>query len=463
MFAATALSLTACSTGSPTSTTATAPTATLSDAAINAYVYTYPLVSMEVTRRQFTNVPEPDPVHIATPMNWFASANHLLDAKFTAVVRPNVDTLYSSMFFDVSKQPLVIGVPDMGTRYHLFSIMDMWSNVDASIGPRTLGDVHGYQFALVGPTWHGTLPPGVLEYRLPTDAGWVLGRTQVNGPGDVPNVVAIQQRLSSVPLSAYGTHYTPPRNTDLHPDWPKGQVVADYIHRLTAQQYWDLYYSSLSHDEPRPGDQPLLARLKTFGWTPDHSLDLSRLSDADRTAWQDAWPIALSKIETGLNAAPVNGWHTIRTHIGDYGSDYTARAIIAHSLLGANLLQDAIYLASQLDAHNQPLRSDHTYVLHFPTDQIPPVHGFWSLTLYNEHGFFADNPINRYAVRGEQLAKNPDGSIDIYIQRANPGPTKESNWLPTPATGTFSLMLRTYWPDEKVIDDSWNPSAVTAS
>src|SRR5262249_5196239 len=158
----------------------------------------------------------------------------LPDAKFTAVVRPNVDTLYTSMLFDVSKEPLVVTVPPMGNRYHLFPILDMWTNVDASAGPRTIDDAgKGYQFAIVGPNWKGELPQGVHEYRLPTDSGWMVGRIQVDGPEDVPNVIAIQEKMTAAPLSSYGQPYTPPQNTEEHPDWPKDQAVAGYIHALS--------------------------------------------------------------------------------------------------------------------------------------------------------------------------------------------------------------------------------------
>ncbi|MFD7847101.1 DUF1214 domain-containing protein [Nocardia sp. NPDC059764] len=152
----------------------------------------------------------------------------------------------------------------------------------------------------------------------------------------------------------------------------------------------------------------------------------------------------------------VNGWQITRSGIGDYGTDYATRAIIAYAGLGANLPQDAIYPATAVDDKNTQLTSDRPYVLHFPADGIPPVKGFWSLTMYNDRGFFVDNPINRYAVRGEALTKNPDGSVDIHIQRENPGPAKESNWLSAPASGPFNVLLRTYWPDQAVIDGTWN-------
>lgn len=430
--------------------------------AVQAYLYTYPLVSVEVTRRQSTNCPAPDPSTGVAPMNQFGHLNFLPDAKFTGVVRPNVDTLYTSMFFDVSSEPLVVSVPDMGGRYHLFPLMDMWTNVDASPGPRTLGEQHGYQFAIVGPNFRGALPDGVHEYRLPTDAGWMIGRIQVNGPDDIPNVVAVQKQMTAAPFSAYGQPYTPPRNNDLHPDWPKDREVAKYIHDLTPQQYWDLYYSSLSHTQTRPGDQALLDRLARIGWSPDKKLDLGAdLPDAERTPWELAWTQALSQIEVDLGNKEVNGWKIARSDIGDYGTNYAARAVVAYGGLGANLPQDAIYPATRVDDKNTQLRAGRAYVLHFAADQVPPVDGFWSLTLYDERGFFVDNPIGRYAVRGEHLTRNPDGSIDVVIQHDSPEPERRSNWLPAPASGDFNLMLRLYRPDDVIVDGTWTPPAVT--
>lgn len=451
-----AVGVTACSKNS------TSESGVTEDAAVKAYVYSYSLASMEVTRRQSTNVPAPNGRGQA-PTNQFANMAFLPDASFTAVVRPNVDTLYSSMLFDVSREPLVISVPDMGDRYHLFPILDMWTNVQAVPGTRTLGPNHGYQFAITGPNWHGTLPDGVHQYKMPTDGGWIIGRIQVNGPEDIPAVTAIQQQLTAVPLSAYGTPYTPPENTDLHPDWPKGQEVGAYLHNLTPQQYWDLYYSSLSHNQTLPDDKDLLAQLSKAGWTPDKKLDLSQLSDSDRKTWEDAWPKALAKIEGQMDVKPINGWYTARTGMGSYGTNYDRRAMIAYAGLGANLPEDAIYPKTSVDADGAQLNSGRNHVLHFSADQIPPVHAFWSVTMYNDKGFFIANPINRFAVRGERMQKNPDGSLDVYIQSQNPGPEHEANWLPAPDSADFNLLLRLYWPDNKVIDGSWNPPAVKAA
>jgi hypothetical protein len=333
----------------------------------------------------------------------------------------------------------------------------MWTNVQASPGTRTLGVLPGYRFAITGPNWHGALPAGVREYKMPTDGGWIIGRIQVNGPDDLPAVAAIQQQLTATPLSGYDSAYTPPENIDLHPDWPQGQEVGAYIHDLTPQQYWALYYSSLSHNQPRPEDNDLLAELAEAGWAPDKKLDLAQLSDSDRKVWETAWPKALTTIEVDLGGKPVNGWNIARTGMGSYGTDYGRRALVAHGGLGANLPEDAIYPNTRVDDNGAMLNSDRNYLPHFGAGELPPVHAFWSLTMYNDKGFFIANPLNRYAVRGETLLKNPNGSVDVYIQRQNPGPERESNWLPEPNTGEFNLMLRLYWPDTNILDGNWNP------
>ncbi|WP_328412319.1 DUF1254 domain-containing protein [Nocardia sp. NBC_00403] len=433
----------------------------LDDAAVQAYIYTYPLVANEVTRREMTNLPRPNGMG-AAPMNQLANITGLPDASYTSIPRPNDDTVYSMMFFDVSTQPMVVNVPDMGGRYHLFPLLDAWTNVDASPGTRTLGEQHGYQFAITGPSWHGTLPAGVRQYSMPTDSGWMIGRIQVNGKDDMQNVLAIQHQLTAVPLSEYGKDYTQPVNTDIHPDWPSGQRVPTYIRNLTPQQYWDLYYDSLSHDQPRPEDKDLLAGLAKVGWSPEHKLDLSRLSDSDRARWSDAWTKALPQIEGNPTTQPVNGWRTQRSHVGDYGTAWLDRAVVACIGIGANLPQDAVYPITSVDSNGDPLTSDRRYILHFDKNAIPDVRAFWSLTLYNDKGFFVDNPLNRYSLRGGTLHTNPDGSIDIYLQRQAPGADRDANWLPTPSSGTFNLALRLYWPDTAIVDGTWNPPAITA-
>ena len=153
-------------------------------------------------------------------------------------------------------------------------------------------------------------------------------------------------------------------------------------------------------------------------------------------------------------------WLGVRYRDGIYGTGYLNRALVTAIGLGANRIEDACYPTSQKDVDGKDYLGSNKYVMHFPKGQLPPVGGFWSLTMYDENYFFVDNPINRYWISARQnLKSNPDGSVDLYIQKESPGADKEWNWLPAPA-GKFVLMLRLYWPNPKspsIIDRSWSP------
>ena len=157
---------------------------------------------------------------------------------------------------------------------------------------------------------------------------------------------------------------------------------------------------------------------------------------------------------------PVNGW-MYSTELGHYGTNYDLRALTTLVGLGANQPEDAIYSMTQVDATGQRLDGSHRYVLHFEKGGQPPVSAFWSLTMYTPELSFVANPLNRYQISPNQspVTTNPDGSLDIYVQRENPGTDKEKNWLPAPS-GRFALMLRMYWPGQAVIDGGWKPPAV---
>jgi hypothetical protein len=268
------------------------PSDQIGDVATSAYVYAYPLILMELTRRLGTNVADTRQFARA-PMNQFANVPAFPDATFTDITRPNADTLYSLMWFDVSKEPLLISVPDSGGRYYLLQMCDMWTDVFDSPGKRTTGTT-AQVLAIAGPNWQGQLPAEATLIYSPTAINWIT-----------------------------------------------------------------------------------------------------------------------------------------------------------------------VYPTAFADADGKPLNSDNRYALHFNKDQVPAVNAFWSLTMYNEKQLFAANPIDRYAIGDrDKLSFNPDGSLDLYIQRDSPGQEKESNWLPAPASGPFTMNMRLYWPKPEVLDGSWMPTGV---
>ncbi|WMX43942.1 DUF1214 domain-containing protein [Streptomyces roseicoloratus] len=231
----------------------------------------------------------------------------------------------------------------------------------------------------------------------------------------------------------------------------------DRVHALDGRAYFTLLNRMMADNPPAPADAPLLDRLAGLGIAPGASLD--GLS-ADKLAVLDTatrrGPQILHDLFARAESAKTGGW-AVHRGLGDYGTDYGKRALITRFGYGANLDADALYPHATTDAEGRPLDGAHTYVLHFEADRIPPVDGFWSLTMMNERQFFADNPLNRYAIGDRSgMRTNPDGSLDVHVRHESPGPDHESNWLPAPA-GSFNVFLRLYWPRRPALTGDWTP------
>lgn len=453
-----AVLLTACSSTNERATTATAVEQPPSDQAMKAlsaevFTYGYPLVLMDVTREVMT---------ARTPANTFVHKRNFPDAMFTDVVSPNADTLYSMAWLDLSKEPVVLSVPDTAGRYYLMPLMDAWTNVFASPGKRTTGTKRG-AFAIVGPDWQGTLPKGVTEIRSPTAMVWLIGRTQTNGKQDFPAVHRLQDQYRLIPLSAWqkgarvAPPAAPPRATLIDTQTPPVEQVA----AMDAQAFFSRMAALLEANPPAPEDAAMVGKMGRMGIEAGEPFKTTVLEPSTARAVQEGATAALAGIaaEARKGAAGSTGWRVTRD-LGSYGTDYTKRAAIAMVGLGANLPQDAVYPATRADATGRPFDGGSRYVLHFEKGQLPPVKAFWSLTLYNNKQTFVSNPIQRYALGSrDRLRYNRDGSLDIYIQYERPDGARAANWLPAPPDG-FNLVLRAYWPDQALLDGKWAPPAV---
>jgi hypothetical protein len=427
-----------------------------------AYIYGYPLVTMEMTRRIMTNVAKPEGMH--APMGQFANARQYPTAAFRDVTAPNADTLYSVAWLDLSKEPYIFSLPDEHGRYYLMPMLSGWTDVFQVPGKRTTG-TKAQKFALTGPGWQGTLPPGVTEYKSPTNLVWILGRTYCTGtPADYQAVHKIQDQYKLVPLSAYGKPYTPPLSK-VDPNIDTKTAVREQVEAMSAGDYFKLLAALMKDNPPAKEDAPVMAKLAKIGIVPGQDFDMSKLDPAVAKGLQGAPKAGIEKIMASFKtiATIVNGWG-IFTKTGLYGTDYLDRALVTAIGLGANRPQDAIYPTSETDADGKPYDGANKYVMHFDKGQLPPVKGFWSLTMYDDKFFFVDNPQNRFTLsQRNKFNYNKDGSVDLYIQNASPGKDKEANWLPAPK-GKFILMLRLYWPDEpphvSILDSTWKPPAV---
>jgi hypothetical protein len=422
-----------------------------------AYLFLYPLLLMEFTRRVMTNVP-PGVRIGAGPMNAFSHARVFPPAEFRDVVRPNFDTLYSIAWLDLQQGPLIVSVPDTGGRYYLLPMLDMWSNVFAVPGKRTTGTGAAH-FAVLPSGWQGTLPPGVEPIEAPTAFAWVIGRTQTNGTGDYPAVHAVQDGYRITPLARWGQ---PPERVAviIDPTVDMATPPMQQVDRLPADDFFTLGAELMGRHPPQTSDWSQLARFRRIGLVPGQPFALPSAPAAVRAGLERAVAETLPAIRAkSASLAPVvNGWQMNVSTMGVYGNDYLKRAVVALVGLGANQPEDAIYPFNVADADGQPVRGENAYVLHFPADQLPPVEAFWSLTLYDAEGFQVANCLNRFAIGDrDPLRPNADGSLDLFIQSQDPGGERRANWLPAPAQGAISLTLRLYAPRADALDGRWNP------
>lgn len=427
--------------------------------ATEAYHYFYPLLSMDVTRRQLTNI-EAGKMPGRGPANTFSHMRAFPTADFKEVVRPNFDTLYSSAWLDLTAEPIVITAPDTDGRYYLLPMLDMWSDVFAVPGKRTTGTDAG-AFVIVGPGWSGDTPAGLERIDAPTSHVWLIGRTQTNGPADYAAVHKVQDAYTLTPLSKWpsNTAYTPaPVAIDPSVDMktpPKVQVDT-----MKGAAYFTYAAELLTTNPPHITDWSIVARMRRIGIEPGKPFNASAVDPAilDRAVAAAQQSMA-QKAATLARVA--NGWQMNTDSMGVYGNFYLKRAIVAAVGLGANQPEDAIYPLCVADADGKPLVAENTYVIHFQKDQLPPADAFWSITMYDADGFQVANPINRFAIGDrDALKRNPDGSIDIYIQHSTPGPDRESNWLPAPATGAIGVTMRLYAPRAEALDGRWAPPVV---
>jgi hypothetical protein len=459
---------TGCGKQQPEQATSSAPGAEdLSKLAQDAYVYAYPLVTMEYTRRSLTNTPAPEGNR--APVGQFARLREYPDAQFKAVTAPNADTLYTTAWFDVSTEPWIVTVPDMADRYFLLPMLDGWTNVFQSPGKRTTG-TKAQTFAITGPNWHGTLPDGVTEYKSPTSMVWLLGRIYCTGtPEDYAAVHALQDKITAVPLSGYGKPYTPPQGT-VDSSIDMKTAVRDQVNALDGAAFFKKFAELLKLNPPATEDAPMVEKMARLGIVPGKNLDASKLdpavSQAISAAPKPAQDTIMAWAKDGVQAGDnklVNGW-LFTTKTGQYGTNCLQRAYVTAIGLGANLPQDAIYPTSEGPEQDEKYSGANKYVMHFDSGKLPPVKGFWSLTMYDADYFFVDNPLNRYTLSQRNALKtNTDGSVDLYVQADNPGADKESNWLPAPSAD-FVLMLRLYWPQEtppSILDGTWQIPQVT--
>ncbi|MER6332208.1 DUF1254 domain-containing protein [Streptomyces sp. NPDC001034] len=420
-----------------------------------AYTYLYPLVMMDVTRRQATSPLAAEQPGYGPP-NEFHHMREFPSAEFRAVVRPNFDTLYSNAWLDLTGGPVELRVSDTADRYFMLPLMDMWTDVFATIGARTTG-TGDQDYLIVGPDYDGTPRDGVTVLRAPTPHVWIIGRTQTNGPADYEAVWEVQDgyTLTAVPPRGYD---------DLDSDIDVTADALALVNKLSAVDFFSWAAEALAVNPPHVADFSVLARIANLGIVPGQKFDPGRFTEADLAEIDAGAQEALAEILGSMASFGVaaNGWRTSLDTMGVYGNSYFKRAGVAAGGLGANPPEDAVYPVLAADADGEPVNGDNDYLLRFEAAAMPPAGAFWSVTMYDAEGYQVANEIDRFALgdRDDLVHDQQDGSLTLYISQRNPGPDHEANWLPAPS-GPLGITMRLYAPEPEVLDGTWNPPAVT--
>lgn len=415
-----------------------------------AYIYAYPMI--DHYKMMFVMAMYPESGAYEVPFNTIVNKSILLGPEYTTIVRPNNDTFYSMAWFNLTGEPMILMVPTItDNRYYSFQIIDMYTyNIDY-IGTRATGfDAGAYMF--VGPDWTGEKPEGINKV-IQSEGNYlmVLGRTQVFSPMDVEHAKAVMTGFQVQSLSKFlGVEVIvetkAPAIPPYDPEKVKGVEFITYLNAIMAD------------GKVHESEKALFEKFAKIGIMPGATFNSEELDEDIEKAIEEGIALAETKIKDKKLGEEKNGWQLVYGAFGTREAmqgKYLTRAAAAYFGLWGNTLEEAFYPESSVDAENEALDgSKHNYVLHFEKDEIPPVKAFWSLSMYKlPEQLFIENEINRYVISSatEGLKYNKDGSLDVYIQKENPGIDKESNWLPA-YDGIFSIQARLYWPNPDALD-----------
>lgn len=413
-----------------------------------AYIYAFPLVLTDATQTRSTNTD--GTMAGRAPVNQFNHAKKLADASFRTVVTPNVDTVYSQAWLDISAEPVIYVLPE-ADRFCNVQLLDAWTNTAAVL------DKAGV-YAIALPDWQGELPDGVTRVDVPTATVWSIARIVLSGNEDLPNVYAIQEQMQLLPLSAYvqGGEYAAPKGTyTAENDF----VPVNKVLSMTPTEFFNTANALMQANPPADADGELLKKLAAVHVGAGMAFDAS-LQGEDAA---ERWTQMLQQLRSTLAAScakyaqNLGQWTYFGRPIGDFGTEYTYRAMVALVGLGANTVDVAIYPKTAVDETGATLTGEKTYTLHFET--LPPTleNGFWSVTAYGEDDFLIDNPIDRYCINDRSAFQlNEDSTLDIVLSKEAPEDT--SNWLPV-SDGDFHLFMRIYLPDMTALD-TWQPPVI---
>jgi hypothetical protein len=424
--------------------------------AAEAVVVTYPLVLMDLARRQLTATRTAGPLR--APVNQFAHMPRFTLATSAPVITPNVDTVTSSAWLDLSAEPLVLSLPDTGGRYYAMPIYDAWTTAFATLGARTTG-TRAREYVLAGVGWKGRLPRGMAVVQSPTSLAWILGHVRSDGSRDDEEVQRLQQQIRLTPFSRWsgdaGSDHDPP----VAPPAVVASPVAQ-VSRMDPHEYFGRVARLLMDNPPHRADRARVERMAGLGVGPGQPPSWSR---HDRLLVREiarGMADGLAQLEATAARAVQSAYSwSCPSELARRPADPLLRAACAWTGLGTWPRRDGLVYTTDADSHGAALTGDHSYVLRLPPGATPPARAFWSLTAHPRDALTRPHARARLAVGDrDPLSPDPDGSLTIRVQ-PDPPDVDHANWLPAPA-GPFGLALRIYWPEPAALDGSWRPPAL---
>ena len=432
------------------------------EVARDAYFWTWPMMNIFSRRLHFATVKEAvrsGPL-MSAPLNQIAMLTDYVDPEERAVACPNQDVVYGLGLIAFDLSPVVVQVPDFADRFWVYQIVDLRTDSFVQLG-RMYGTTPGF-YLLVGPNWEGEAPKGITRvFRCPTHTALMAPRVfQDDTPEDKRAIQSVLPGILIYPLAEFdGTMKT--KDWAKLPRVPPPPMTPEETQWVFPEKFVDELPAVLADAPPLPGEEARYAQVLAVvaAATRDPAIKQAMVDGARESDVTIVKP--LFQFRNYGQQLP-HHWSTISNESA-FGTDYFTRTAVAKSNILVNSPNETKYFYQDLDAHGNRLNSAKRYTVTFAKGATPPVHGFWSLSIYNEHHFFIANAINRFSVgtKNKDLKLSSDGSLTIYVQSDPPADAAQrANWLPAPK-GDFSLYIRAYWPQPAVTDGSWTPPPVT--
>lgn len=429
----------------------------------NAYFWAWPMANILSRRQTFSSLPEPSllsGIVPAAPPNRLSMLTDYIDPAERIVACPNQDIVYGASVLALDIEPVVVQVPDFGDRFWVYQVVDIRTDAFAELGSM-YGTAPGF-YLLAAADWKGEAPAGIAKvFRSSSGTGMLLPRVfQSDTPEDKNAVQEVIAQIDAYPLSEFdGTMKRrewaklPHVKAAAQDDSQKGETKW-----VSPDKFFDQLPIILKEIKPLPGEEAWFEKVKelmAIAADPDKKaimVDEARKADSDLVA-----PLLML---SSFGIKLPHHWGTIDNGAA-FGTDYYTRTAVARSNIFVNKNAETKYFYQDFDKDGQRLNGASRYTVTFDQDAVP-VRGFWSLTVYNEYHFFIPNQLKRYSIgtKTENLQRNPDGTLTLYVQAESPGADKESNWLPVAKNDDFSLYIRAYWPEDRVLNGPWTPPLV---